>query len=40
MATNCYAKHQFNQGVYKMLYPKFKNIQQIQFDPLPSNTFV
>lgn len=40
MAININAKDQFNQGVYKMLYPKFKQLQQIQFHPLPSNTFV
>jgi hypothetical protein len=40
MATNINAKYQFNQSVYKMLYTKFKQFQQIQFDPLHSNTFV
>jgi hypothetical protein len=40
MATNINAKDQFIQDVYKVLYPKFKQFRQIQFDPLPSNTFV
>lgn len=34
MAINVYAKDQFNQGVYNMLYPKFNKYICINYDNL------